>query len=408
MIVLLLVTNLATYSLTTGLIPWVGYRWGGGLLGGAGDFGRLHDQYRILLSEYVEELDGRKLIEGALAGMADAVGDRYTYYMDPQEYQEFSISLTGEYVGVGMVVEQRDNYVVVVRPFPGSPAEQGGLRTNDRIIGVDGQDVVGMPSEEVAGMIRGVAGTPVVLTILRGAATPQEERFDVTLVRQRIILESALGKMLSEKEGIGYIQITEFSLRTPEQFNAALADLKARGLRALVLDLRNNGGGYLDECITIARQFVGGGTILHRVSRTGKTSTVSANGGAALKVPVVVLVNQLTASAAEILAGAIKDNEAGVVVGVTTFGKGSIQRAYKLGGGSHIRLTTERWLTPAGVQISEHGIEPHETVALPELGADGQPIDWAGFTWDDPDDPRDTQLRRALEILRDALAQNGG
>lgn len=401
MIVLLLVTNLATYSLATGVIPWVGYRWGAGSfhVGTVQDSARLRDEYRLLLSNYVDPVDGHTLIEGALKGMAEAVGDPYTYYMDPQEFEEFDISLAGEYVGVGMVVEQIDDYVTVVSPMRGSPAERAGIRPRDRIVGVDGKSVVKVPSDVVAGLIRGKEGTQVTLTIARGPIE-SETRFDVTLTREKIILESAYGAMLYPDEGIGYLQITEFSRKTPEQFRAVLDTLRAQGLKALVLDLRNNGGGYLDECVTIANTFLTQGAILHRVGRDGRRNTVNASGGPPLGVPLVVLVNEGTASAAEILAGAIKDHKVGTLVGVTTFGKGTVQTPYDLGGGSVLRLTTERWLTPNGDQITGKGITPDEVVSLPEIGPDEEPL-----TLGNPNDPRDTQLRRAVEILRDALAK---
>jgi len=400
-IVLLLVTNLATYTLATGVIPWLNYRWGGGVfrVGTVQDSARLREEYLLLASKYVDPVESHQLIEGALAGMAEAIGDPYTYYMDPKAFEEFDISLSGEYVGVGMVVEQIGDYVTVVSPLRGSPAERAGLRPRDRIIAVDGRDVVKVPSDVVAGIIRGQEGTPVTLTLARGK--PEEEtRFDVTVVREKIILESAYGKMLYGDEGIGYLQITEFSRKTPIQFTAALDALRAEGLKALVLDLRNNGGGYLDECVTVSNTFVASGAILHRVGRDGKRNTVDASGGQPWGLPLVVLVNEGTASAAEILAGAIKDNQAGTLVGVVTFGKGTVQTPYDLGGGSVLRLTTERWLTPNGDQITGKGITPDETVKLPEIGNEEEPL-----TWSNPDDPRDTQLRRAVELLRAALGQ---
>jgi len=401
MIVLLVVTNLATYAFSTGLIPWLGYRWGMGLFqtGSAQDFGRIYEEYRLLMSEYVDELDGHVLIEGALKGMADAVNDPWTYYMDPEEFKEFDMTLSGEYVGVGMIVEQVGDYVTVVSPFRGSPAARAGLRARDRIVAVDGTDVVGVPYDIVANQIRGEEGTEVILTISRGDPEDPVE-FDVTLVRQRIIIPSAVGKMFYPEEGIGYLQITDFSEKTPGQFNEALADLQARGLRSLVLDLRNNPGGYLDRAVEIARVFVTDGAILHREERNGERRTVSGKGGSGLGVPLVVLVNEGTASAAEILAGALKDNGVGTLIGTTTFGKGLIQTPYKMGGGSVLRVTTERWLTPSGEQIHDNGIEPDVVVALPEPPAEESATFWEGFTWDDPEDPRDTQLRRAVEILR--------
>jgi len=408
-IVLLVVTNLVTYSLATGMVPWLGLRWGAGLFrpGSDADFARLYHQYRVLMTKYVDELDGHELIEGALHGMADAVGDPYTYYMDPQEYEEFDLPLSGEYVGVGMTVEQVGDYVTVVLPFPDSPAERAGLRPRDRIVGVDGKDVVGVPLDIVARLIRGEEGTPVVLTVLRGEGEA-EVRFDVTLIRERIVIQSAKGKMLYPDEGLGYIQITDFSRKTPGQFDTALAELRAQGLKGLVLDLRNNGGGYLDECVTIARRFIAEGTILYRVGRDGEPRPVEAAGGEGIGVPVVVLINEWTASAAEILAGAIRDNGVGVLVGVTSFGKGTVQTPFDMGGGSVLRLTTERWLRPNKEQIADEGIEPDTVVSLPVVDETESASFWEGFTWSDPEDPRDTQLRRAVELLRQALGEDGG
>ena len=404
MIVILLVTNLVTYSLATGTIPWTGYRFGGGAFraGTARDAARLSEEYQLIMTRYVDQPDAHALVEGALKGMAEATGDPYTYYMDPKAFEEFDIGLAGEYVGVGMVVETIQDYVTVVAPFKGSPAERAGIRARDRIVAVDGKDMVKVPSDIVAGLIRGQEGTPVTITFARGPRE-SETRFDANLVREKIILESVSSSLLFPSEGIGYLMITDFNRKTPEQFAAALSKLRLEGLKALVLDLRNNGGGYLEECITISSAFVTSGTILHRVGRDGQRDTVASRGGQPLGVPVVVLVNEGTASAAEILAGAIKDNRVGRLVGTVTFGKGTVQTPYDLGGGSVLRLTTERWLTPNGDQITGKGITPDEIVNLPELKPDETPI-----TGSDPDDPRDTQLRRAIELLRAALAQGSG
>ncbi len=400
MIGLILATNLATYTLATGVIPWVNYRWGIGSfqVGSSQDAARLRDEFQLISRNYVDPVENHKLIEGALKGMADAVGDPYTYYMDPTAFEDFDITLSGEYVGVGMVVEQIGDYVTIVSPMRGSPAERGGLRARDRIVAVDARDVVKIPSDVVARLIRGEAGTKVTLSIARGSVET-ETRFDVTLTREKIVLESAYGTMLYENEGIGYVQITDFSRLTPAQFNDALTQLRGQGLKALVLDLRNNGGGYLDECITISNTFVSSGAILHRVGRDGQRNTINASGGPAWDLPLAVLVNEGSASAAEILAGAIKDHKIGTLVGVVTFGKGTVQTPYDLGGGSVLRLTTERWLTPNGDQITGKGITPDEIVELPELGDQEEPL-----TWSNPSDARDTQLRRAIEILRAALA----
>jgi len=400
-IVLLVVTNLVTYTLATGVIPFVNVRWGTGILnfGPARDAAKLRQEFELLTTRYVEPVDPKVLIEGALKGMAEAVGDPYTYYMNPQEYKSFDVTLEGEYGGVGMVVEQVGDYVTVITPLRGSPAERAGIQPRDRIVAVDGRDVTRVPSDIVADLIRGKPGTKVTLTIARGPLD-DEVRFDVPLVREKIILESAFGKMLYPAEGIGYLRITDFSRNTPEQFGAALADLRSQGLKALVLDLRNNGGGYLDECVTIANTFVTEGPILHRVGRDGRMRAVEASGREPLGLPLVVLVNELTASAAEILAGAIQEHEAGRLVGTVTFGKGTVQTPYQLGDGSVLRLTTERWLTPDGNQITGKGITPDEIVELPEIKPDEKPL-----TWSDPTDPRDTQLRRAVEVLRATLAR---
>lgn len=411
-IILLVVSNLATYTLATGLVPWLGLRWGSGSFreGSSQDFARIYQQYQAIMNYYVDQVEGHTLIEGALRGMADAIGDPYTYYMDPKEFEEFDITLTGEYVGVGMVVSQEGDYTTVVSPFRGSPAEKGGLRARDRIVGVDGQNMVGVSYDIVAQLIKGTAGTEVTLTIERGTGE-NTTRFDVTLVRQLIEIESAYGRMLYPAEGIGYLQLTDFSRKTPAQFEAVLQDLRTQGLKGLVLDLRNNGGGFLQECITITRRFLAGGDVLQREGRDGQREVIADDGGQGLGLPIVVLVNEGTASAAEILAGALKDNEVAALVGVTTFGKGTVQTPFEMGGGSMLRLTTERWLTPDGDQITGKGIEPHHTVALPEVPNEEAVAYWDGFTWDNPEDPRDTQLRRAVELLREQLgtsAQGGG
>jgi len=385
----------------------------------------------LIEEEYVsEDVDPSLLLEGAMQGMVDALGDPYSAYMSRDRYEELVIDTRGSYDGIGVVIEQRDGFATVVTPFKGTPAWESGLKPGDRIVAVDGLDVVGVPIDRVVELIRGPANTEVVLTVARSEA---DRPLDIPVTRATVDIPTVEGRMLTPEEvagavrrtgagevpvtpeagSIGYLVISRFSQATARDTGEALFKLYRDGARGLVLDLRYNPGGLLDVSLQVAEYFVPAGPVVHVVDRDGNRATYNARGGGT-PLPVVVLVNEGSASAAEILAGAIADREVGILVGTQTFGKASVQNLYDLEGGAGLRLTTARYLTPNGTLIDGVGLQPDVIVEALPSGADdsgpdsgGAEPDRAGFGEAEPggeDDGvvgelQDHQLVAALDLL---------
>lgn len=298
--------------------------------------------------KFYKPVEMGKLLEGASRGVVAALGDPYSVYMNNKEWQEFQIRTSGHYSGIGVTIGVRDGRVVISQPMKGTPAEEAGLKANDVILKVDGKSV--STTDEAALLIRGPAGTTVTLTLLRDG-----KMFDVSVVRREITVP-AVNYSMVEKD-IGYIELFSFNEQAYVQTARAVSDLKAQGAKAIILDLRNNGGGYLDQCRAIAELFVPEGPLVTLQQRSGPSQTFTTR-GPGLGLPLFVLVNEGTASASEILAGAIQDRGAGILIGVTTFGKGLVQGAFNLRDGSVVKLTTAEYLTPKGRAINGSGLEP--------------------------------------------------
>ncbi len=336
----------------------------------------------IIHQEYVDPVRDLDLMRGAISGMMDALGDSHSSYMDPTEYQQASLSLSGEYEGIGAWVDTNTEYLTIISPMPGSPAMQAGLKPGDEIIAIDGEDMTGIDGNQVIQSVLGPAGTHVRLTVRR-PGEPQPLEFDV--VRQAITVPSVDSKMLDGD--IGYVQLFTFGDTTSDDLRQQLESLLAQNPKGLILDLRNNGGGYLDTSVQVASQFIADGPILSERFGDGSEHVYRAQpGGLATESPLVVLVNEGTASASEIVAGAIQDTGRGTLVGTSTFGKGSVQNWIPLNGdGGAVRITIARWYTPNGRQISGDGLTPDVSVDL---------------TDQDVQSGKDPQLDRALEILQ--------
>lgn len=349
----------------------------------------LEEARRKVLENYVDPVPDKDLLTGALRGLIEATGDRYSLYLTPEEYRSYLRHFEGSFAGIGIQVELKDDYITVVRPLRGTPGEKAGLRTGDRIMAVDGRDVSRMSIDEVVDLIRGPAGTRVRLTISRW---PYREQFDVDVERARIEVPQMEGTMLSWAPGVGYIRIEEFNTGIAGRVAETLGALRRQGMRALILDLRQNPGGLLGEAVDVASLFVPRGPVAYVVSRDGRKETLYAK-GSPLGLPLAVLVDGGSASASEIVAGAIKDRSAGTLVGTRTFGKGSVQSFIDLQGGSALKLTTARYLTAGGHMIHGRGIEPDVLVPMPE----GQAIARDGG--------RDPQVEKAVEVLRQRMAQ---
>jgi len=313
---------------------------------------------------YVEEKDAGydRLTHAALEGMLHSL-DPHSEFMKADAYRELSEEMNGKFGGIGITVERRNGKVLVIAPIADSPADRAGVQRGDEIVKVEGQSLEKLSMDKIIERLRGKPGTKVGVMFYRPSKL---KIIELTLTREAIKVESVRDAHVLT-DGIGYIQLTQFSERTGAEFKAALKRLQAAGMKALVLDLRNNPGGLLDAAVDVAEPFFKPGElIVYTQGRTADSREDLRAGSSAsgLNLPVAVLINAGTASAAEVVAGALKDTSRAVVVGETSFGKGSVQSVFRLKNGEALRLTTARYYTPSGVSIHEKGIEPQVPVAV--------------------------------------------
>ncbi len=313
-------------------------------------------------ANYVTETDEPDLMRGAIDGLLASL-DPHSSYMDPKEFEDFQTSVRGEYEGLGVEVSMQDRFVTIVTPFDGSPAARAGLKSGDRITAVNGQKLLGLTLNQALEKMRGEVNSVVTITIFRDEVEP----FDVTLKREIVSPPSVTWR----REGdVGYLRLSGFNEKTAGSFSSAIESMrKAIGprLKGVVLDLRNNPGGLLDQAVAVADVFLDGGEVVSSRGRDPRdTQRLNAQRGEMLRnVPVAVIINEGSASAAEIVAGALQDRQRAKIVGVTSFGKGSVQTVIPLKGGFQgaLRLTTARYYTPSGRSIQATGIEPDVEVA---------------------------------------------
>ena len=340
------------------------------------------EAWEIVHDQFVDQpVDDLKLMQGAIRGMLDSLGDQHTGYMTPEEYDQATMPLDGSYTGIGAWVDSSGEFLTIISPMKGSPAEKAGLKPGDEIIAVDGKDITNVDPSIVLQSVLGPEGTTVVLTVQR---SDPAEVLDFSIVRERITIPSIESKML--EENIGYIALVTFGEDSAEDMKVALDELLAQDPRGLIFDLRDNSGGYVDTAIEIISQFIPSGTVMIEKLGTGEEIPFDAiPGGIATEIPLVVLVNGGSASASEIAAGAIQDYERGLIVGTTTYGKGSVQNWVPLDGEQGaVKVTIARWLTPKGRQIHEVGLTPDYVVELTE---------------EDYEAGLDPQLDKAIELL---------
>ena len=327
------------------------------------------DVMQLVKENYVGDAPAgyNDLTRAALSGMVSTL-DPHSQFMRADEFQETEEELSNAFGGVGMQVEQRDGQIIVVAPIAGTPAERAGMRRGDRLLKIDGKTIDNPTVEKTVRLVRGEPDTEVTITVYRPS---QNRTIDFKLKRERIRLESVLNATV-RPDGIGYVQITQFSERTGEEFTAALTGLERRGLRALVIDLRDNPGGLLDAAVDVCNEFFEQNElVVYTQGRTPESrENLKAKGGHVRRAyPIAILVNGGTASAAEIVAGAMKDTRRAVIVGEKTFGKGSVQSVLELQNGEGLRLTTARYYTPSGITIHEKGIMPQVEL---EVSADDE------------------------------------
>lgn len=353
------------------------------------DLSLLKEVYEKTVFNFVDpaQIDKQKLTYGAVAGMVEAIGDPYTVFFDPTQSKDFEEDLSGIFEGVGIQIGIKDSQIKIIAPLKGTPAEAAGIMAGDAILEIDGQSTAEMSTDEVVSRIKGEKGTKVVLTISRErkGETPETKTFEIT--RDLIKIPTIEWKMM-EKDGknIAYLTIYHFSELVFEDFKKAGYEILSNNFDGIVLDLRNNPGGLLNRTVDIAGWFLEKGkVVLTEQNKDLEKTNYKSDGPASFaNTPVVILINEGTASSAEILTGALKDNRGILVVGETSFGKGLVQRVVTLDDGSALKVTTAKWYTPNGELIQDVGIKPDIEVELTE---------------EDYNENKDPQLDRALEEL---------
>lgn len=346
----------------------------------------LEDYRKIIDKYYLGDIDEEKLKEGAIAGYIKGLDDEYTEYISKEDMADYMADATGNFVGVGvyMVQDTEADKIMVLSPIKGSPAEKAGLQPGDYIIAVDGVTYTGEQMTEASNKIKGETGTTVKLQIQR-----KDETLDIELTRENIKVNPVEGEVL--ENNIGYIEFSSFDDGTAEEFKTKFEELQGKGIKSLIIDLRNNGGGIVDEALEIANYILDkDSVILYEVDKNNNETVEKTTDDPIINMPIVILTNENTASSSEILAGALKDHKKATIVGEKTYGKGVIQRLLTLPDGSGLKITSEKYLTPNRTEINKVGIEPDEKVELPETVTNILNVE----------KNEDTQLQKAIEILK--------
>ena len=317
----------------------------------------------LIKSDYVEEnIDEQKLIYGAIEGMLKKLDDPYTRFMEPKSFADMQTETQGEFGGLGIVISVKDRMLTVISPIDDTPAARAGIMAGDMIIKIDGKDVIDIALHDAVNLLRGPVGTKVTVTILREGS---KDTKDYELERQIIKVPSI--KYWTIGSDIGYIRLTQFIQTSSEDLEKALINLEKNGVKSIILDLRNNPGGLLTAAVEVGRKFIAKGDIVSIKGRDGEKNTYSSFYKYHPTLPLIVLINEGSASASEIVAGAIKDNKRGLLLGKKSFGKGSVQTVISLNDGSAMALTTALYYTPSGVNIHKTGIKPDIEVDLPKF-----------------------------------------
>jgi len=348
--------------------------------------GQLVQVVALVKANFLWDVEIGQLIEGAITGLVESLGDQYSAYMNAEKFQELQRHIQGSFGGIGIYVGVREGNITVIAPIEGTPAAKAGIKAGDVIAKINGKATVNMDIDEAVSLMKGEPGTEVKVSIERPG---QEKPLEFTLVREIINVPTVAGEILPQNPDIAYLRISMFASNTDEALSKELEMLEEKGFKGLIIDLRDNPGGDLQSVVNIAGYFVPAGPIVHIVDNNNNLQTFSAPGNN-LEIPLVVLINGGSASASEILAGAIKDTKTGTLIGTNTFGKGIVQSIYFLNEGAGLKLTTAKYLTPNKNDIHEKGIAPDIVVELPEY-APGQEF------------VEDTQLKKAIEVLEERI-----
>ncbi|MBT4511159.1 MAG: S41 family peptidase [Chloroflexi bacterium] len=338
--------------------------------------------WKLIHDDYVDsdQLDDQELAEAAIKGLIEAIGDPHTSYLSPQQSEISRIDLEGEFIGIGATITIREGRLSVVAPIAGSPAEQAGIRPGDKILEIDGESTEGMSLTDALLALRGDEGAKVNLLVLH---VDDDDPVDIVATRAKIEIPSVVLEILPED--FAHISVTNFSGRTGSELESAIEEVSSQGASGIVLDLRNNPGGLVSAAVDVVSQFMDDGVVVYALDNEGDRSEWSVDeGGLALDTHLVVLVNAYSASVSEVVAGALQDYDRGIIIGTTTYGKGSMQHVQDLTNGGMLRVTFARWFTPNGRQIDDKGIVPDIEVEI---------------TADDFANDRDPQLERAVEYL---------
>lgn len=389
-VVACLITAILTFYIATSGLGYnntASQSTSGGNTFSSSDIALLNEIRTRIKSSYYKDVDDETLITGAAKGMVEALGDDYSEYYTKQEYNDLLDTVSGEYYGIGVIIgiDKDTKNVVIAKVFSDSPAEKAGLKQGDIFLKVNGTDVTGVTTEKLASLVKGEQGTTVTVVIDRDGTEKT-----ITVTRDRIEVDTVASKMLDNK--IGYIIISQFGSNTADEFSSALDALVKDGAKGVVIDLRDNPGGLLDQVKSVADKLLPKGTIVYTLDKSGNKTEYSS-AASYVDIPIVVLVNGNSASASEILAGAVQDYGRGKIVGTTTFGKGIVQTMLPIitKSGAGLKLTTSTYYTPNGRSIHEKGIEPDVVVDL---------------TQDLKDNPakltisNDNQLQKAIEVLK--------
>lgn len=345
------------------------------------------NQYREIIDKYyLGDIDETKLEEGAIKGYIEGLGDPYTEYISKEEMDTYLDDTMGNFVGIGIYMTKNTQYdkIQVLSTIKGSPAEKAGIQSGDLILSADGIEYSADDMTTASNKIKGEEGTKVILEILRGAETIKYE-----ITREKVKVNQVEGKVISEN--IGYINFSSFDETTAEDFKTQYEELAKQNIKSLIIDLRNNGGGIVDQALKIADYIADKDSVLlYEVDKNGKETVNKAKEDPIINIPIIILTNENTASASEILAGALKDLGKAKIVGTTTYGKGVIQQILKLNDGSGLKITIEEYQTPNRNKIHKIGIEPDEKVELPDSVTNSLIIK----------ESDDTQLQKAIEMLK--------
>lgn len=347
----------------------------------ASGLGILFSVIGLIKSQALYEVNTEQMLEGASAGIVESLDDPYSSYLDKEAWQDLKVRLQAKFGGIGVyILEDEHGRIVIYSPIKGTPAYEKGIQHGDIVVKINGESTMNMTSDDAAQLMRGDPGTQLELTIYRES---ESKEYTFKIIREEINIPSVEEKVLDSEAGIGYIKLSQFHAQSAQEMNESVNRLiKENKVKSLILDLRNNGGGDFNAAVAIAGIFLDNETVVSVLDNDGRRDEYQASAGS-VEIPLVVLVNQVSASASEILAAALQDNQRAVLVGETTYGKGLVQTVFELQNGGALKLTTQKYLTPRGTDINEIGIKADYEVAP------------------DQENTEDTQLNKALQVIKE-------